>query len=118
MKNSPFGPRWNVPPTSDGFPNEPTDRANCSCGEPSKSPLAGEPAANRFVVGSYTNFLPKTKGGTDYQPAGEVPFRDVVTLVKSNGTWLVDSQAPAEGLPPTAVPTASATSTPTSGASQ
>lgn len=74
--------------------------------------------ATVLVVGSYTNFLPKTKGGTDYQPAGEVPFRDVVTLVKSNGTWLVDSQAPAEGLPPTAVPTASATSTPTSGASQ
>ena len=74
--------------------------------------------ATVLVVGSYSNFLPKTKGGTDYQSAGEVPFRDVVSLVKSNGTWLVDSQAPAEGLPPSAVPTASATPAPTSGASQ
>lgn len=72
--------------------------------------------ATVLVVGSYTNYLPKTRGGTDYQPAGEVPFRDVVGLVKSNGTWLVDSQAPAEGVPPSTAPTAP--SAPTSGASQ
>ena len=68
--------------------------------------------ATVLVVGAYTQWAPKTKGGTDYQSAGEVPFRDVLTLVNINGKWLVDNQAPAEGVPPTAAPSA------TSGASK
>lgn len=76
--------------------------------------------ATVLVVGAYTDFVPKTKGGTDYQSVGEVPFRDVLTLVKINGVWLVDGQAPAEGVPPTAPPSAAATtsSAPTSGATK
>ncbi|WP_164512500.1 hypothetical protein [Nocardioides baekrokdamisoli] len=66
--------------------------------------------ATVLVVGAYTQWLPKTKGGTDYRSAGEVPFRDVLSLVNVNGKWLVDNQAPAEGMPPTAPPAASATS--------
>lgn len=68
--------------------------------------------ATVLVVGAYTDFMPKAKGSATYVSTGEVPFRDVLSLVKVNGAWLVDSQAPAEGLPPTAPPTA------TSGASQ
>ena len=72
--------------------------------------------ATVLVVGAYTEWVPKSKGGAGYSSAGEVPFRDVLSLVKVKGKWLVDSQAPAEGLPPTSPPSASAA--PTSGASQ
>lgn len=72
--------------------------------------------ATVLVVGAYTEWAPKSKGSTVYASAGEVPFRDVLSLVKVKGSWLVDSQAPAEGLPPTSPPSASAA--PTSGATK
>lgn len=65
-----------------------------------------------LVVGALTDSIPKTAGGTDYKSMGEVPFRTVVTLVRIDGKWLVDGQAPAEGVPPTAPPSASAVPTP------
>lgn len=81
--------------------------------------------ATVVVVGSLTDSIPKTAGGTDYQSLGETPFRTVLTLVRIGGRWLVDGQTPAEGIPPTAVspsspaaPKSSTVPTPTSGASK
>lgn len=78
-----------------------------------------EAQATVLVVGALTDYVPKTPGGTDYQSLGETPFRTVVTLVKDGtGTWLVDGQAPAEGIPPLASGSPSTPASPTSGASK
>ena len=51
--------------------------------------------ATALVAGSFTNALPQKKGSTTYDAATPQPFRFEVSLVKSGGTWLIDSFVPA-----------------------
>lgn len=52
--------------------------------------------ATAMVAGSFTNALPKKAGSTTYVASDPEPYRFEVSLVKSGGTWLVDSFTPVE----------------------
>lgn len=52
--------------------------------------------ATVLVAGSFTNAYPKKKGSSEYVTATPSPYRFEVSLVKTGGTWLVDSFSPVE----------------------
>jgi hypothetical protein len=52
-------------------------------------------SATVLVAGSFTNSYPRAKGGRIADDAS--PFRVEVTLVKTDGTWLVDNFTPVTG---------------------
>jgi hypothetical protein len=56
--------------------------------------VLGDGTATALVAGEFTNAYPKTKGSSDYVNGPTEPFRFEVDLVKTDGTWLVDSFSP------------------------
>lgn len=52
-------------------------------------------SATALVAGSFTDSYPDRKG--DLQPQQPVPFRMELTLVKTDGEWLVDDFTPVTG---------------------
>lgn len=52
--------------------------------------------ATALVAGSFTNAMPKKAGSTTYVASAPEPYRFEVGLVRSGGTWLVDSFTPVE----------------------
>lgn len=46
--------------------------------------------ATVLVAGSFTNSYPKKKGSSEYVAATPEPYRFEVSMVKTDGTWLVD----------------------------
>jgi Mce-associated membrane protein len=52
-------------------------------------------SATALVAGTFTDSFPDRKG--DPQPQQPVPFRMQLTLVKTEGTWLVDDFTPVTG---------------------
>jgi Mce-associated membrane protein len=52
--------------------------------------------ATAMVAGSFTNAMPKKAGSATYVASEPEPYRFEVSLVKSGGTWLVDSFTPVE----------------------
>ena len=52
-------------------------------------------SATALVAGTFTDSYPTKKG--DLDPQEPVPFRIQLTLVKSDGTWLVDDFTPVTG---------------------
>lgn len=56
-----------------------------------------EDSATALVAGSFTDSYPDRSG--DLQPQQPVPFRMQLSLVKTDGTWLIDDFSPVTGAP-------------------
>ena len=73
-------------------------------------------SATALVAGSFTNSYPKSPDSDERVETDPAPFRVQVTLVKIDGTWLVDDFTPLTGDAPSEAPTDGPSPAPTDGA--